>query len=709
MKKLISVLILVISMFSFFILYDEFKKTEAFNMKNIENNLENGYDVLLPSNINSLPRRDQYEIVTNSTKCTMSSIFFTRTDRTGKKEKIIKYIYTMKDDYMDKINLSSGKKLDKTMMNSNYFLSTENTGDKNQVGVIESISDDFIFEVRTLNNMLDDGLKIRGYCVLDFPKDKTIEENINTLCEIYDVNTIEHNKAAIVGWVDNKNSSYILVLFSILVLLILYDILNSYKKIGIKKMLGYSNLDIWKEDISKLLIIQIGSIIISTIFMSIFLINKYNGAYLKFLKKLGLNYLLITIILLIVASIPYIYVQTIKISSILKNKRQTNEILIFNTLIKIGLVVGFIILLNIQITNFDEFKKLYNGSYKQWEDASDYVTLNLDTLDSNVIYSEEFLKKQQNLYKKFNADGAIVAEFSKYTKLSKDANSKIKYFKFNGIVNPNYLRKYPVHDNKGNRIFISERNKNWVILVSDKFKNDEKQIRENYQSFKERLQDNTYREVEIIWTRPNQKYFSYNVNVNPKEGNYVEDPIILVGTEEGLFPYWNSVIFNTDGDPVKVKINKEISLYDQIKPIINSVGIDTSSLRINFADEEVVSISNEYKNMLKVLIMGMSSIAIMLVIIVTQSVLSFFEQYKKIISIRSFHGYKSFDKYKEYLWIIIISWVAIVITSIILNKASLNIILFVALVGLIFECLLSTISLNLINKNRLIEVMKGDS
>ncbi|RXM75148.1 hypothetical protein DP154_10310, partial [Clostridium tetani] len=334
MKKLISILILVISMFSFFILYDEFKKTEVFSMKNIENNLENSYDILLPSTMDSLPRKDQYETLANATQSTMSSIFFTRTDRSGEKEKIIKYIYTMKDDYMDKINLSRGKKLDKTMMTSNYFLSTENTGDKNQVGVIESISDDFIFEVRTLNNMLDDGLKFKGFCTMDLPKDKTIEQHMSTLCEIYDVSTIEHNKSAIVGWVDNKNSFYILVLFFILVLLILYDILNSYKKIGIKKMLGYSNLDIWKEDISKLLIIQIGSIIISTIFMSIFLINKYNGVYLKFLKKLGLNYLLITIILLIVASIPYIYVQTIKISSILKNKRQTNEILIFNTLIK---------------------------------------------------------------------------------------------------------------------------------------------------------------------------------------------------------------------------------------------------------------------------------------------------------------------------------------------------------------------------------------
>lgn len=276
-------------------------------------------------------------------------------------------------------------------------------------------------------------------------------------------------------------------------------------------------------------------------------------------------------------------------------------------------------------------------------------------------------------------------------------------------MNPNYLRKYPIYNDKGDRVYISEKNKNWVILIPDKFKNDEEQIREYYESRKKSYLECARSKLDIIWIKSNQKYFSYDVSVNPKDGNYVEDPVVLVGTEEGLFPYWNSVIFNTDGDPVKVKINKEISLYDQIKPIINSVGIDTSSLRINLADEEVVSISNEYKNMLKVLIMGMSSIAIMLVIIVTQSVLNFFEEYKKIISIRGFHGYKSFDKYKEYLLIIIGSWVAIVITSIILNKASLNIILSLALVGLIFECLLSIIFLNLINKNRLTEVMKGDS
>ncbi|MCR1934696.1 hypothetical protein ACQX0N_10680 [Clostridium tepidum] len=175
---------------------------------------------------------------------------------------------------------------------------------------------------------------------------------MNELFRIYGVSKIENNKAEIIDKVNSKNLKYIYILFSILSLLVLYDILNSYKKIGIKKLVGYSNLDIWKEVILKFMIIQISSMIISTVFMIIFLVDKYNSAYLKFLKKLGLNYFFITIAIMIIISIPYVYIQTIKMSSILKNRRQTKEILIFNNLIKVGLII----LLNIQNMNYNKLK-----------------------------------------------------------------------------------------------------------------------------------------------------------------------------------------------------------------------------------------------------------------------------------------------------------------------------------------------------------------
>ena len=338
-------------------------------------------------------------------------------------------------------------------------------------------------------------------------------------------------------------------------------------------------------------------------------------------------------------------------------KKKTKIILIFNTLIKIGLSILFIILFNIQSKNYSEFKKLYNGYYEPWKEASNYVALNLQGSDPGDFYLDDFYKKQEKLYKKFNKDGAIVAEFTMCKTPSKDIKYKTKYFKLHGMVNPNYLKKHAIYDNKGDEVSISEKNKNCVTLVPDKYKKDENQIRKNYEDFKNHFQDNKSGKVEIIWTRPNQKYFSYNASVNTKEGNYVKDPIVLVGTEEGLYHQWSNCIFNVEGDPVKVKVDKDIPLDEQIEPVIKSVGIDSSDFKINFINEKVMANNIKFKNLLESLV-------------------------------------------------ITISWIIIGVTSILLKKASTNIILTITLTGFIIESLISIRFLDLINKKTLIEAMK---
>jgi hypothetical protein len=122
------------------------------------------------------------------------------------------------------------------------------------------------------------------------------------------------------------------------------------------------------------------------------------------------------------------------------------------------------------------------------------------------------------LYKKLNAKGAIVAEFVMYTTESKDLNSNVEFYKLPGTINSNYLKKFPIYDYKERRISISEKNKNWILLIPYKFKNKEKEIEQYYQSWKDKDTDknNKVGELEIIWIKSNQEYFSYNVNVNPK-------------------------------------------------------------------------------------------------------------------------------------------------------------------------------------------------
>lgn len=395
-----------------------------------------------------------------------------------------------------------------------------------------------------------------------------------------------------------------------------------------------------------------------------------------------------------------------KLKPVSKKKTKTKIILMVNTLIKIGLAIAFIFLFNIQIKNYGQFKKLYNGYYEPWKEANNYVTLNLQGGDPDVFDSDDFYKKQEKLYKKFNADGAIVSEFTMCKTPSKDRKYRIKYFKRHGTINPNYLKKHSIYDSKGEKISISEKNKNWVILIPDKFKKDEKEIRKLYQSTNNYLENHKKGEIEIIWTKPDQKYFSYNTSVNPKEGNYVKDPIVLVGTEEGLYPQWSSIIFNIEGNPVKVRVDKNIPLDDQIEPYLESVGIKPLGLKINLINEKAMANHIKYENLLQSLVIKNIFIFVVLIFTLARSISNFFKGYSNKISLRDSCGHKSFFKYKEYLKIITISWILIGIISIALKKASINIVLIITLSGFIIESLISIRFLDLMNKKTLTESIK---
>ncbi|WP_138206452.1 hypothetical protein [Haloimpatiens lingqiaonensis] len=106
MKKVIGFLLLAISMFSFFIFYKEHKETQIFNMKNAEHHLKNSYEIIIPTKINMLPRGKQHDKILRASKGTEVSIYFTRIDQDSKKEKIIKYIYTVDDEYMKNFHIS---------------------------------------------------------------------------------------------------------------------------------------------------------------------------------------------------------------------------------------------------------------------------------------------------------------------------------------------------------------------------------------------------------------------------------------------------------------------------------------------------------------------------------------------------------------------------------------------------------------------------
>ena len=707
MRKFIAVLLLAISLFSFSILYNQQKELQIYNMKNVEHHLQYSYEINIPTKINQFPRGTQLKELLETSKNNDASMYFSRIENINGQEKIVKYFFSINDEYMQQFQLVWGKKLDKTLMDTDYFLSTDDTGDKNQIGRIASF-DGVHLEIHTLQGMLDSGLFLDGPCTVTLPDKNNIDSLSNQLLKWLQIDLIDVMPAYDIGSIEpNKSILQISVLFLVIMLLILYDVLKSYKSIAIEKMLGFSIIHIWKRRISKILLTQIVTILISIIVMSLVFFKGVNITYLNFLKDLALMYSVIILVIFVITSIPFIYVPNIHISAAIKNKKPIKEIIFFNTVIKILLCLGLIFLINSQIANYTDIKKIFDGSYKTWESASSYRVMNLNS--GNITMNDNNIP----IYKYFNARGSIFAGFAMYEKGSLNGNKDLPMTKFNALVNPNYLKENPIYDLEGKQVSISERNKNWVFLVPAKYQNDESEIRAFYQLWINSYGDSYIQKpsIEIIWIKDNQKAFSYDVTVYPENGYYVTDPILFVGTEDGGYPQWDTQIFNVAGSPFKVKIPPNENDKAYIEAGLNKFGYLSYGLQMNYADEEVKSKISEYKNMLIWYVTGVCLALIIIAVVLLQNVYNFFEQNKIRIAIRKLHGYNLLSKYKEYLILLAVSWIIVITASFGISFfkefASSNGILVFSAIGFVLETIISLIILFFIEKKKIIEFIKG--
>ena len=714
MRKFIAVLLLIISMFSFFILYNGQKELQIYNMKNVEHHLQNSYEINIPNKINSLPKGTQYKELIAASNRNDASMYFTRIEKLNGQEKIIKYFFSTNDEYMNQFQLVWGKKLDKTLIDTDYFLSTDNTGDKNQIGRIASFSG-IHMEIHTVQGMLDSGLFLDGPCTVTLPDKDNIKSLSSQFLNWLDIKQIDVTPSYDIGEVKPNSYIQISVLFFVIMLLVLYDILKSYKNIAVEKLLGFSTFQIWKKRIFNITLMQIITMIISMIIMSLVLFKEFNLIYFYFLKDLVILYGVLIIILFFIASLPFFYVDNIEISAAIKNKQPIKEIILFNTIIKILLCLGLIFLINGQITNYNSTKKVYDRSYKTWENTSNYRVMNLTKDSSQDFYSD----KKSLIYEYFNERGGIFAGFQNYEKSSLDGNKHLPITSFNALINPNYLKVNPMYDLDGKSILISERNKNWVLLVPAKYKKNESEIRSFYQKWidsyrlfrSSKIKGEIKSKIEIIWTKDNQKAFSYDTGVYPENGYYVIDPILFVGTEDGAYPGWNTQIFNVTGNPFKVKIPANENDKEFIEAGLNKSGYLSYGLQINHANEEVTSKISEYKTMFIWLITSIFLVIFIISVVLIQNVYNFFEQFKIRIAIRKLHGYTKVSKYKEYVILLAISWIIIIIASFIISFfrifAVTQVILTVSAIGFIIETIISLILLNFIEKKKIIKIIKG--
>ena len=663
MKKWIAIILIIISFFTTYIFFDDNNKEQLGRMINAEYFEKNTYSLLMPAEVTSQSQEDVYKKIKIVLTKYQGNMFFKRLDNNTR----INYVYLSTPDYLAKYyTLNQGRFLNEADFSNDtdYFLSTKNTGSTKQIGQIADFGGNDDLRIETLKSMIENNQLYNGYCTVQFNPNVNIDSFTHDLSEAINgsvtyegLNIIESNR--------NHFSNYlaILVLYLVIILLILYDILKSYKEIGIKKMLGYSTKEIWLNKVLTLLSLQLLIAIISYAIFSIIKIQEFNALYWQFTFKIIGIYAIGIFISFLIFSIPFLHINKIKVSDMLKNKKPVSAIVIFNYCIKISMVAVFLILISHITNNFTAIKNEFTNSYSQWENTKNYVYIKGYKIQFNNGPSEEYISKLKTIYEYFNKREAILVDFSDFTPDSLKMLRQETSYSWERdwvTINPNYLKENPVYDVDGNRVFIEETDNNYVTLIPDKYRSSESEILKKIAFWKNGSREPVKsQQIKVIWIKSGQKLFSYNINVNPDQGNYVTDALINVKTESNMKTFDYMYVANYKGNPFKIKIDNTLEPAESVENVLSQLDLNIYQPIIISVYDTIAAESKSVRDMVQNFGMAIALLVMIIVIVLMQNIYNYFDLYKQRLVVQSFHGYKKYHKYLDFYFLMLLSWIII--------------------------------------------------
>lgn len=475
MKKVMATIVLVVLGITFILVYNSEKVDKLYELESFEKRLEYNYQIMLPDELSNKNQNDVYIAIKEALEETNGNIYFDKMD--GNKK--VKYIYITDNSCFNNITISEGRLIDKYDMETEEYMSTSNIYDENKVGKLSSFAGDNEFEIRPLKQIIDSEEVMSGYASLSFQNSDEIHVFLDKVKKDLGTDTIEILENTVYKNIISSEIGIFLVIaaiYLIIVLMVLYSLVKSYKKIAVQKLMGMSNKDIFIKLSKSIIITYLVLCIVVIGVLSTVLFKELNSLYFEFLLKIISIYTVELIIFISAIAIPFQYVRRIKIGNMIKNKKPTKEILYLNFITKVIYLMVFTIIINLCINQYKETENLYTETLKQWEDVEDYYCVPyLYNTPDDLRERSDFWINLKNIYLEFNSEGGILANFKEYTSNDSDDISG----NFDGpmaVINPNYLKKYSVYDMNNNKIEVDESEEEYLVIIPEKYKDKENKI-----------------------------------------------------------------------------------------------------------------------------------------------------------------------------------------------------------------------------------------
>lgn len=483
MRKIVILFLVISSLFSFLISFRETANKQIEEIEQLDSSV--GKPFTIPDDPLLNDPKEMIELIMSSSKKYKTNIFRPATNfSTNDKVEISKYVLlTQQTDYFNGIELSQGKFLSKLDTQSeNFYLSTHKSKDKNQIGQIEKFGITSEITIKPLKNSFDylpvNGTyyaEIKGkYSFEDFLKGfvNEINEKFDSTFEINDfLQTREVNDSyAEISTSSLQQYNYLILIVTLF--LLIYYIVNESKTIGVLKLHGYSNIRIWFQIVGKLLILTFCFSLLLSIICAIFLPGSTFSFIMNTIMKQIINYLIIGSL----SILTYFYIRKVKVNLAIKNKKDTNSIFIFNSILKIVCSVLIIVIGSSTLNQYSEVKKK-QSHLEDWKVSKDYGVFNPlyighDIEDVNNG-KPQLTNDIDNIYPILNKMGALLIDTREYEEEFIRLNSRYKGIR-SIVVNDNYLKQFPVYNSEKQPISINEREKRLILLVPEKYKQQRK-------------------------------------------------------------------------------------------------------------------------------------------------------------------------------------------------------------------------------------------
>ena len=506
-------------------------------------------------------------------------------------------IYTSDPSLNKEISLSKGIFPKKK---SDEFISNVDTKNSKQSGIFPQIDPKIKFTIKNIDKTNNFGAN--GIYYISTKNQGTLNDILMDLtknvasAKIFAVDSSSNITADLA-----ELPTIALVSLCLLLAIIQYSI-ERLKEVSILRINGFSLIKILGVMVKKMIKILVLSVIIAYIIFSIYYIstNAFNYFILLSIYFGILSIVCVLIATCVLFCVVLIHLKKSNNLNVIKGKRIYSIV----SFLQYGLKIIFIIFLlftihqSLVMTNVLNEKSM---SLSSWNKAKNIYTIQVQYNGENEDKKHfETSNKMISFYKKMIAKKkAFVVNASNYSTMDEnymyDLNSngvspEISANGKNITISENYLESNPIDAVKSSVLRQISHDDNVLnILVPKRLQPHEKEIRKNYlDNFYDQkvTVDNFYNDslkldknkikesdlkINIIYVKNNQKYFTYDSEIELNQKNIIKDPIAIVYTANISSSYClkymttSFYFYSNDEDT-----------YGQILPIISECNLQSS-------------------------------------------------------------------------------------------------------------------------------------